>query len=81
MKKTRHNIVKLMPYSLLHFLIKEKALKAYLDNVMCDRKTDILYYYTNSIRGHFLIIAAFTWHKTPEGRRYWQRLYNRFQIK
>lgn len=67
-----------MPYSLLSFLIKKKALGNYLDNasedkfiVLCGCKLKNIpdrAFYCNRIG------CAFLWQYTKEGRDYWDKL-------
>lgn len=67
----------MMPYVLLRFLIKEKALSAYVDNIMSnkyDGKLTVIEHYMNGLERSRLIIAAFIWHKAPQGGEYWSQL-------
>lgn len=67
-----------MPYSLMSFLIKKKALGRYLNNVYEDKfivlcaykfkNLPIDMFYCNSI------LAAFKWSYTKEGHDYWSKL-------
>lgn len=71
-------ILWVMPYSLMSFLIKKKALRNYLNNasedkfiVLCGCKLKNLpdqVFYCNNIG------RAFLWQYTEEGQYYWRKL-------
>lgn len=85
LSKIRHNLIVIMPYSLLHFLIEKKALKQYVAN----RTKRVAFTGVSSIYDHSgffkdhaphnYIIAAFTWKTTIEGYEYWDDLHTRWE--
>ena len=76
-------ILWVMPYSLMSFLIKKKALRNYLNNVseekfivLCGCKLKNLpdrVFYCNDIG------CAFIWRYTKEGSDYWSKLYVEYE--
>lgn len=73
----------IMPYSLMSFLIKKKALGRYLNNICADKfiilsacklkNLPIDMFYCNSI------LAAFMWKYTKEGHDYWNKLNTEYE--
>lgn len=77
----RHQFVVHMPYVLLHFLIKEKALNAYVETVLiCNREKDIrsLLRISDLLDEPYngALISPFIWINTKQGDDYWCNLNN-----
>ena len=73
----RHRLVCAIPYSLLHFLIVYKCLKAFLDN--CDKHKDETFVEdlkNRYIETGYIINASFVWGDTKEGYDFWYRRSN-----
>ena len=76
-------ILWVMPYSLMSFLIKKKALRNYLDNACEDKfiifsacklkNLPIGMFYCNRID------CAFVWRRTKEGIDYWYKLNSEYE--
>ncbi len=81
--KFRHELVVDMPYVLLKFLIKEKALGKFVSNNTFEDKW-VIKGYTDAIKkgqvpADRLILAAFVWNETEEGHDFWEDLHQRFE--
>lgn len=84
----RLTLLRLMPYSLLHFLIKKRILEKYVNNTIIDlfaqyqkNRVKVLAVW---IRHSILydgkeIIYAFIWEDTPEGRNFWEKIHREYQ--
>lgn len=86
----QHLIVTEMPYELLKLLIEEKALSAFVRNLIKDtevnslrspnynkqrRITSLMVGYPRSI-----ILMSFVWRKTDEGNDFWSDIYRKAQL-
>jgi hypothetical protein len=86
----RHLIVTEMPYELLKLLIEEKALSAFVRNLIKDIEVDSLIRpnYNKlrriaSLMASFprnIILMAFVWRKTDEGHDFWSDIYKKAQL-
>lgn len=71
MSKERFNLLKNIPYKVLHTLIKNKCLSSYLDQlVILDHKKFLC--------NRHWITRAFVWKDTREGYRFWKDI--RYQL-
>ena len=86
----RHLIVTEMPYKLLKLLIEEKALSAFVRNLIKDTEA-------NSLRSpnynkqrritklmtylpHSIVLKSFVWLKTDEDHDFWSDIYRKAQL-
>lgn len=86
----RHLIVTEMPYELLKLLIEEKALSAFVRNLIKDTEANSLvrsnYNKTKWIVNlmtdspHGIILRSFIWSKTDEGYDFWYDIYKKVQL-
>ena len=86
----QHLIVTEMSYKLLKLLIEEKALSAFVRNLIKDTELNSLvmpnYNKTRRIINlmtdfpHIIILRSFTWSKTDEGYDFWYDIYNKVQL-
>lgn len=86
----QHLIVTEMPYELLKLLIEEKALSAFVRNLIKDTEANslvrsnhnktkrIVNLMTDSPHG--IILRSFTWSKTDEGYDFWYDIYKKVQL-
>lgn len=81
----RHLVIVTMNLRLLQFLIKKKVLSAFLDN--CEKGIwyqDTMEWITRKFNHTTLkkqivgIEDYFSWARSPEGRNYWNDLFNEF---
>lgn len=86
----QHLIVTEMPYELLKLLIEEKALSAFVRNLIKDTEVNSLsnsnynkLRRTADLMENFprnIILMAFVWHKTDEGNDFWSNLFKKAQL-
>lgn len=86
----QHLIVTEMSYKLLKLLIEEKALSAFVRNLIKDTEANSLhspnYNKTRRIANLIasfprnIILIAFVWSKTDEGYDFWYDIYNKVQL-
>lgn len=86
----RHLIVTEMSYKLLKLLIEEKALSAFVRNLIKDTEVNSLsnpnYNKLRRIANLIassprnIILIAFVWSKTDEGYDFWYDIYNKVQL-
>jgi hypothetical protein len=86
----QHLIVTEMPYELLKLLIEEKALSAFVRNLIKDTEANSLvrsnYNKTKRIVNlmtdspHGIILRSFTWSKTDKGYDFWYDIYKKVQL-
>lgn len=86
----RHLIVTEMSYELLKLLIEEKALSAFVRNLIKDTEANSLhspnYNKTRRIANlmtgfsHNIILMAFVWRKTDEGNDFWSDIYMKARL-
>lgn len=86
----QHLIVTEMSYKLLKLLIEEKALSAFVRNLIKDTEVNSLsnpnYNKTRRIANliasfpHNIILMAFVWSKTDEGYDFWYDIYKKVQL-
>lgn len=79
-----------MPYELLKLLIEEKALSAFVRNLIKDTEANSLRSpnynklrrITNLMVGfpRSIILMAFVWRKTDEGNDFWSDIYMKAQL-
>lgn len=86
----QHLIVTEMPYELLKLLIEEKALSAFVRNLIKDTEANslvrsnynktkrIVNLITDSLHG--IILRSFIWSKTDEGYDFWYDIYKKVQL-
>ena len=85
-----HLIVTEMPYELLKLLIEEKALSAFVRNLIKDTEINSLvmsnYNKTRRIVNlmtdlpHNIILRSFTWRKSEKGNNFWSNLFKKAQL-
>ena len=81
-QKIRRQILFNMPYILLAFLIKEKVLSSYLNNI-----SEYTYHYNiylesvyKNLKDPFMAFDyAFSWRYTKEGHIFWQKLNDKYK--
>lgn len=81
-QKVRRQILLNMPYLLLTFLIKEKALSNFLDNISkytISHSINLSYLYIRLRDPYMAIEYAFVWDCTKEGHHFWQKLNNKYK--
>lgn len=86
----QHLIVTEMPYELLKLLIEEKALSAFVRNLIKDTEVNSLSNpHYNKLRRianlmasfpHNIILMAFVWRKTDEGNDFWGDIYEKAML-
>lgn len=86
----QHLIVTEMPYELLKLLIEEKALSAFVRNLIKDTEVNSLvisnYNKTKRIVNlmtdfpHNIILRSFTWRKSEKGNDFWSNLFKKAQL-
>jgi hypothetical protein len=86
----QHLIVTEMPYELLKLLIEEKALSAFVRNLIKDTEANSLvisnYNKTKRIVNlmtdfpHNIILRSFTWRKSEKGNDFWSNLFKKAQL-
>lgn len=86
----RHLIVTEMPYELLKLLIEEKALSAFVRNLIKDTEVNSLvipnYNKTRRIINlitefpHNIILGSFTWSKSEKGNDFWSNLFEKARL-
>lgn len=86
----QHLIVTEMPYELLKLLIEEKALSAFVRNLIKDTEVNSLvmpnYNKTRQIINlmtdfpHIIILRSFTWRKSEKGNDFWLNLFNKARL-
>lgn len=86
----QHLIVTEMPYELLKLLIEEKALSAFVRNLIKDTEANSLhspnYNKTRRIANlmtdfpHNIILKSFTWRKSEKGNDFWSNLFKKAQL-
>jgi hypothetical protein len=86
----QHLIVTEMPYELLKLLIEEKALSAFVRNLIKDTEVNSLvrsnYNKTKRIVNlmtdspHYIILRSFTWRKSEKGNDFWFNLFKKAQL-
>lgn len=86
----QHLIVTEMPYELLKLLIEEKALSAFIRNLIKDTEVNSLvmpnYNKTRRIINlmtdfpHIIILRSFTWRKSEKGNDFWLNLFNKARL-
>lgn len=86
----QHLIVTEMPYELLKLLIEEKALSAFVRNLIKDTEANSLvrsnYNKTRRIVNlmtdlpHNIILRSFTWRKSEKGNDFWSNLFKKAQL-
>lgn len=86
----QHLIVTEMQYELLKLLIEEKALSAFVRNLIKDTEANSLvrsnYNKTKRIVNlmtdspHGIILRSFIWSKTDEGYDFWYDIYKKVQL-
>jgi hypothetical protein len=86
----QHLIVTEMPYELLKLLIEEKALSAFVRNLIKDTEVNSLvmpnYNKTRWIINlmtdfpHIIILRSFTWRKSEKGNDFWLNLFNKARL-
>lgn len=86
----QHLIVTEMPYELLKLLIEEKALSAFVRNLIKDTEINSLvmsnYNKTRRIVNlmtdlpHNIILRSFTWRKSEKGNDFWSNLFKKAQL-
>ena len=86
----QHLIVTEMPYELLKLLIEEKALSAFVRNLIKDTEVNSLsnpnYNKLRQIASLIasfprnIILTAFVWSKTDEGYDFWYDIYKKMQL-
>ena len=86
----QHLIVTEMPYELLKLLIEEKALSAFVRNLIKDTEVNSLvmpnYNKTRRIINlttdfpHIIILRSFTWRKSEKGNDFWLNLFNKARL-
>lgn len=86
----QHLIVTEMSYKLLKLLIEEKALSAFVRNLIKDTEVNSLrspnynkLRQIASLMASFprnIILMAFTWSKTDEGHDFWNDIYKKAQL-
>lgn len=86
----QHLIVTEMPYELLKLLIEEKALSAFVRNLIKDTEANslvrsnynktkrIVNLMTDSLHG--IILRSFIWSKIDEGYDFWYDIYEKVQL-
>jgi hypothetical protein len=83
---TRHLVVVTMNLRLLQFLIKKKALRAFLDN--CERRMycwarvviDRMYIEHRKEISNWDLSDYFSWSLSKEGIEYWSKLHREFEL-
>lgn len=81
-QKVRRQILFNMPYSLLTFLIKEKVLDRFLDNISSYVNYHCIslpHVYTRLRNPYKAIEHAFYWIRTKEGHIFWQKLNDKYK--
>lgn len=86
----QHLIVTEMPYELLKLLIEEKALSAFVRNLIKDTEANSLhspnYNKTRRIINlmtefpHNIILGSFTWSKSEKGNDFWSNLFEKARL-
>lgn len=86
----QHLIVTEMPYELLKLLIEEKALSAFVRNLIKDTEVNSLvipnYNETRRIINlmtefpHNIILGSFTWSKSEKGNDFWSNLFEKARL-
>lgn len=86
----QHLIVTEMPYELLKLLIEEKALSAFVRNLIKDTEANSLhspnYNKTRRIANlmtgfsHNIILGSFTWSKSEKGNDFWSNLFEKARL-
>lgn len=86
----QHLIVTEMPYELLKLLIEEKALSAFVRNLIKDTEVNSLvisnYNKTRRIINlmkefpHNIILGSFTWSKSEKGNDFWSNLFEKARL-
>lgn len=77
MKTFKFEVIKNMPYPLLHILIKNKCLHAFVENAYQDAIKNPYKYY----RLQYLdLLTAFSWEQSKEGSEFWLNINNQQKI-
>lgn len=81
-QKARRQILFNMPYLLLTFLIKEKVLSNFLDNISkytISHSINLSYLYIRLRDPYMAIECTFAWACTEEGYDFWKKLNNKYK--
>lgn len=76
----RHLIVTEMPYELLKLLIEEKALSAFVRNLIKYTEVNSLSNPNYNKTRRIANLIAFVWSKTDEGYDFWYDIYKKVQL-
>ena len=84
----RQEVLNILPYIFLHWLIEHNLLTKYLDNVVNDtafskkyseeEKVFVLEQYCENYLGNILIFS-FCWRESNEGSDFWRKCYYRWE--
>ena len=81
-QKVKRQILLNMPYLLLTFLIKEKALSNFLDNISkytISHSINLSYLYIRLRDPYMAIECTFVWDCTKEGYNFWRELDDKYK--
>ena len=81
-QKVRRQILLNMPYLLLTFLIKEKVLSNFLDNISkytISHSINLSYLYIRLRDPYMAIKCTFAWACTEEGYDFWKKLNEKYE--
>ena len=65
-----------MPYGLLMFLTNKNLLHAFVKNAISDCSCTFLAIVSEQeVPGSYILLGAFDWSDTPEGKKFWEEIY------